>query len=279
MLDEMISSAAKISVRALRKEFASHRRADRSTEKFIALNDVDLDIAPGEFVAILGPSGCGKSTLLDILAGLSRPTGGEVFLDGKPLNGASLDRGVVFQQYALFPWLTALRNVAFSLEGKGLSKSRRLSIAKQHLALVGLSGFEERYPHQLSGGMKQRVALARSLAHDPSVLLMDEPFAALDAQTRELLQAELIRLWQQTGKTIVFITHGIDEAIYLGQRIAVMTSRPGRIKRIIDNPLACRPAGDDVRSLPEFGKLRHEVWELLRDEVNHATTLELAGAR
>jgi NitT/TauT family transport system ATP-binding protein len=269
---------AKISVRGLRKDFVAKDRNGRVTGTFTALESIDLDIAAGEFMAVVGPSGCGKSTLLDILAGLSQPTAGEIRIDGKPVTGASLDRGVVFQQYALFPWLTALDNVAFALETKGLPKSERHAIAKRHLALVGLNGFEERYPHQLSGGMRQRVALARSLAHDPSVLLMDEPFAALDAQTREMLQAELLRIWEQSRKTIIFITHGIDEAIYLGQKIAVITSRPGSIKQIVDNPLAGRPASEDVRATPEFGRLRHEVWELLRDEMRHAAALELQTA-
>jgi len=273
-----VPAIAKISVRGLRKEFVAKDKNGRVTKAFTALNAINLDIQEGQFVAIVGPSGCGKSTLLDILAGLSQPTSGEVWLDGQPVSGASLDRGVVFQQYALFPWLTSLDNVAFPLEAKGVPKSERYAIARRHLALVGLNGFEERYPHQLSGGMKQRVALARSLAHDPSVLLMDEPFAALDAQTREMLQTELLRLWEQTRKTIVFITHGIDEAIYLGQKVAVMTSRPGRIKQIIDNPLAGRPKGEDVRATPEFGRLRHEVWELLRDEFNQAVALEREAA-
>lgn len=271
-------SATKISVRGLRKDFPTRNDKGRVVGAFTALDSINLDIEDGEFVAVLGPSGCGKSTLLDLLGGLSQPTSGEIWLDGKPIKGASLDRGVVFQQYALFPWLNALDNVAFALEAKGMSKAERREIAKRHLALVGLDGFDERYPHQLSGGMKQRVALARSLAHDPSVLLMDEPFAALDAQTREMLQAEVLRIWEQSRKTVVFITHGIDEAIYLSQRIAVMTSRPGRIKQIIANPLSGRSPSEDVRASPEFGRLRHEVWTLLRDEVSQAAALERANA-
>jgi NitT/TauT family transport system ATP-binding protein len=268
----------KISIRNLRKEFVSRDKRGRPTKSFTALDGIDLDIPEGQFISIVGPSGCGKSTLLDILAGLSPVTSGEVLQDGLPVNGASLDRGVVFQQYALFPWLTALENVAFALAAKRLSDGEKQAIAKHNLALVGLNGFDDRYPHQLSGGMKQRVALARSLAHDPSILLMDEPFAALDAQMRELLQGELLRLWRQTRKTIVFITHGIDEAIYLGQKVAVMTSSPGRIKRIIDNPLVGRPIEEDLRGTPEFGRLRHEVWSLLRDEVDHAAAPEFAAA-
>lgn len=265
---------AKISVRGLRKEFPTKDKKGRVTGTFTALESIDLEIAAGQFVAVVGPSGCGKSTLLDILGGLSQPTAGEVRIDGRPVTGASLDCGVVFQQYALFPWLTALDNVAFALEAKGVPKAERRAIAERHLALVGLGGFEERYPHQLSGGMKQRVSLARSLAHEPSMLLMDEPFAALDAQTREILQTELLRIWEQSKKTIVFITHGLDEAIYLGQQLVVMTARPGRIKQIIHNPLAGRQTGEDIRAAPEFGRLRHEIWELLRGEVDRAVTLE-----
>ncbi|MBG0808281.1 ABC transporter ATP-binding protein [Methylosinus sp. H3A] len=269
--------APKIRVRDLRKDFPARDAKGRVTGAFTAIDGVSLDIAEGEFVAVVGPSGCGKSTLLDLLGGLSAPTAGAILLDGEPIRGTSLDRGVVFQQYALFPWLTALENVAFSLQGKISSKDERRDVARKHLALVGLQEFGERYPHQLSGGMKQRVALARSLAHDPSILLMDEPFAALDAQTRELLQAELLRIWEQSRKTIVFITHGIDEAIYLGQKIAIMTSRPGRIKQILINPLAGRTQVDDIRGSPEFARLRHEVWSLLRDEINQAAALELAA--
>jgi NitT/TauT family transport system ATP-binding protein len=268
----------KISIRNLRKEFLSRDKRGRPTKSFTALDGITLNIAEGEFLSIVGPSGCGKSTLLDILAGLSPVTSGEVLQDGQAINGASLDRGVVFQQYALFPWLTALENVAFSLAGKRLPDEEKRAIAKQNLALVGLNGFDDRYPHQLSGGMKQRVALARSLAHDPSILLMDEPFAALDAQMRELLQGELLRLWRQTRKTVVFITHAIDEAIYLGQKVAVMTSSPGRIKRIIDNPLVGRPVDEDLRGTPEFSRLRHEVWSLLRDEVDQVAASEFAAA-
>lgn len=199
-----------------------------------------------------------------------------MLLDGKPIAGPALDRGIVFQQYALFPWRTTQGNVEFGLEAKGVSKKERAMIAREYISLVGLCGFEERYPHELSGGMKQRVAIARSLAYNPEVLLMDEPFAALDAQTRETLQSELLRIWEKTRKTIIFITHTIDEAVYLGQRVAVMTSRPGRIKKVIDIPLSeSRYREDDLRSDPQYVKLRHEVWSLLREEVHRAQQLEL----
>ena len=241
-----------------------------------ALDDVSLDVADGTFLSLVGPSGSGKSTLLDLLGGLTTPTSGEVLIDGEPVRGPGLDRGVVFQQYALFPWRTARANVEFGLEGGPLGKRQRAERAREYLSLVGLSGFEDRYPHELSGGMKQRVAIARSLAYDPAVLLMDEPFAALDAQTREQLQDELLRIWRRTGKTIVFITHGIDEAVYLGQRVAVLTSRPGRLKAVVDVELGDRSG--DVRSDPAFGRQRHRLWELLHDEVRKAAEHERSAA-
>ncbi|MEU6312499.1 ABC transporter ATP-binding protein [Streptomyces sp. NPDC047014] len=251
---------------------------------FTALDGIDLEIRSGEFLVVVGPSGCGKSTLLDLLGGLSTPTSGRILLDGRPVTGPGLDRGIVFQQYALLPWRTALGNVEFGLEATGVPRRRRRARAAEFLDLVGLSGFEDRHPHQLSGGMRQRVAIARSLAYDPDVLLMDEPFAALDAQTRESLQDELRRIWQRTGKTVVFITHGIEEAVYLGQRVAVMTSRPGRIKEIVPVAFGERgaapgtglagPQGEDLRSSPEFARHRHEIWTLLHDEVARAQQLE-----
>jgi NitT/TauT family transport system ATP-binding protein len=257
--------------------------AVRGGATFTALDDVSLEVADGEFLVVVGPSGCGKSTLLDLLGGLAKPSTGQISLDGVEVTGPGLDRGIVFQQYALLPWRTALRNVEFGLEAQPrsvrLGRKARTERAREHLELVGLSGFEDRYPHELSGGMRQRVAIARSLAFDPSVLLMDEPFAALDAQTRDSLQEELLRIWQRTGKTIVFITHGIDEAVYLGQRVAVMTSRPGRIKEIVDIGLDTRRAEDDVRSSPEFAEYRHRVWSLLHDEVDAAARLERGAAR
>ncbi|GAA2454067.1 ABC transporter ATP-binding protein [Actinomadura vinacea] len=251
----------------------------RGGGELTALHDTRLDIAEGEFLVVVGPSGCGKSTLLDLLGGLTRPTTGRVLLDGDEITGPALDRGVVFQQYALFPWRTARRNVEFGLEAKGLGRRERAETARHYLALVGLTGFEDHYPHELSGGMKQRVAIARSLAYDPDVLLMDEPFAALDAQTRDLLQDELLRIWERTGKTVVFITHGIDEAVYLGGRVAVMTSRPGRVKEIVDIDLGPRHDMADLRSSPEFAAHRHRVWSLLRDEVQAAQRLAVPAPR
>ncbi|MEU6329776.1 ABC transporter ATP-binding protein [Streptomyces sp. NPDC047049] len=242
--------------------------------EFTALDGVDLRIEAGEFVVVVGPSGCGKSTLLELLGGLARPTGGRILLDGEPVTGPGLDRGIVFQQYALLPWRTALGNVEFGLEATGVPRRERATRAREYLDLVGLTGFENRHPHELSGGMRQRVAIARSLAYDPDVLLMDEPFAALDAQTRESLQDELLRIWQRTRKTVVFITHGIEEAVYLGRRVAVMTSRPGRIKQVVPIGFDSRTKTDDLRSSPEFARYRHEIWTLLHDEVTRTQLLE-----
>jgi NitT/TauT family transport system ATP-binding protein len=270
-------SAVKIRFEQVRKEFAVRGENGGPARRFTALDDITLDVKSGEFLALVGPSGCGKSTLLDLLGGLDTPTSGRILLDGRPILGPARDRGIVFQQYALFPWRTAVQNVEFGLDIAGLKSKARREKALHYLDLVGLSAFANRYPHELSGGMKQRVAIARSLAYDPEVLLMDEPFAALDAQTRETLQGELLRIWRRTGKTIVFITHGIDEAVVLGQRVAVMTSRPGRIKQIIEVPEVLRSETEDVRSLPAFGAVRHEVWTLLRDEVLKAQQGQLTG--
>src|SRR2546429_3502123 len=260
-------TSVKISFQQVRKEFVVRGEGGGPAHRFTALEDITLDVRPGEFLALVGPSGCGKSTLLDLLGGLAVPTSGRILLDGRPIVGPARDRGIVFQQYALFPWRTAAQNVEFGLDIAGLKSRERRDRARHYLDLVGLAAFADRYPHELSGGMKQRVAIARSLAYDPEVLLMDEPFAALDAQTRETLQGELLRIWRTTGKTIVFITHGIDEAVVLGQRVAVMTSRPGRIKHVVEVPDALRHETGDVRAVPEFRPARHQVWSLLRDEV------------
>lgn len=269
-----VPARAKIEFEHVSKQFTVRDNLKvGGTEQFTALDNVSFSVKTGEFLAVVGPSGCGKSTLLDLLAGLTVPSSGRILLDGKPITGPGMDRGVVFQQYALFPWRTALENVEFGLELRGLKAKERREVARSFLDLVGLSGFENRHPHELSGGMKQRVAIARSLAYDPDVLLMDEPFAALDQQTREILQGELVRIWQTSKKTIIFITHGIDEAVCLGERVAVMTSRPGRIKTIIDIPESLK-YGEDMRSRPEYGAVRHEVWSLLRDEVERAQEQE-----
>jgi NitT/TauT family transport system ATP-binding protein len=268
----------KIRFEQVRKEFTVRGGAREPARRFVALENVTLDVRSGEFLALVGPSGCGKSTLVDLVGGLTTPDGGSILVDGRPVDRPGRDRGVVFQQYALFPWRTAAQNIAFALEVAGVGRQERREKAREHLELVGLSAFADRYPHELSGGMKQRVAIARSLACDPQVLLMDEPFAALDAQTRETLQIELLRIWRSTGKTIVFITHGIDEAIVLGQRVAVMTARPGRIKHVFDIPDGLHSETDDVRSLPAFGRTRHEIWSLLREEVSRAQQGQTAPA-
>jgi NitT/TauT family transport system ATP-binding protein len=231
----------------------------------IALQDLDFTVRSGEFLTLVGPSGCGKSTLLDLLLGLAKPTKGRILIDGREIRSPGLDRGIVFQQYALFPWKTTRGNVEFGLEAQGVPKKERRERADYYIELVGLKDFANHYPHELSGGMKQRVAIARSLAYNPDVLLMDEPFAALDAQTRETLQAELLRIWEKTKKTIVFITHSIDEAVFLGQRVVVLTARPGTVKKIVEVPLRNRLFEPNINSHPEFIKARSEVWNLLHE--------------
>ncbi|WP_296973334.1 ABC transporter ATP-binding protein [Thermobacillus sp. ZCTH02-B1] len=235
------------------------------TRTLTALKDLDFTVRSGEFLTLVGPSGCGKSTLLDLLLGLGKPTKGRILIDGREIDGPGLDRGIVFQQYALFPWKTVRGNVEFGLEAQGIPKKERRELADHYIGLVGLQDFANHYPHELSGGMKQRVAIARSLACNPDVLLMDEPFAALDAQTREVLQAELLRIWEKTGKTIVFITHSIDEAVYLGQRVVVLTSRPGTVKQIVEVSLGNRLSEPNLNAHPEFIRARTEVWNLLHE--------------
>lgn len=260
-------SVVKISARGVGKTFS----ASGDEAGYVALRNFDLEVRDGEFFVIVGPSGCGKSTALNLLGGLDRPTEGELLLGGRPILGPGLDRGFVFQQYALFPWRTALGNVEFGLESKGVHRRTRARLAAEYLDLVGLSAFAGNYPHTLSGGMRQRVAIARALAYEPDVLLMDEPFAALDAQTREGLQQQLLRIWQETSKTVVFVTHSIEEAVYLGGRVAVMTAGPGRIKEIVDIDLAGTRLGEqDIRTSYAFTQLRHELWSLLKTEVDQA---------
>jgi NitT/TauT family transport system ATP-binding protein len=248
---------------------------DKQLREFVALERVDLEVGAGEFITLVGPSGCGKSTVLDLISGLTKPTSGTISVDGRPISGPGLDRSVVFQQYTLLPWRTARGNVEFALEAAGVPKSQRSRRATDYLELVGLGEFANRYPHELSGGMKQRVAIARSLSYEPGVLLMDEPFGALDAQTRERLQEELLQIWRRTGTTVVFITHDIEEAVFLGQRVAVMSSRPGRIKEVIDIELDHEATGEqDVRATTAFSSYRHRIWSLLREQTLGAPRLE-----
>ena len=245
------------------REVSKRYYLERTGNEVLALDRVDLHVREGEFLCIVGPSGCGKSTFLQMVAGLEPTTEGALTIDSKQIAGPGADRGMVFQSYALFPWRSVIGNIAFGLEIKGLSAAQRRETAMRCAHMVGLKGFEEAYPNELSGGMKQRVGIARALANDPPVLLMDEPFAALDAQTREMLQEEVLSLWRTSGRTILFVTHSVQEAVFLGSRIAIMTARPGRIKTIIDVDL---PYPRDVTS-PEFGNLMKPVYAALKDEV------------
>jgi NitT/TauT family transport system ATP-binding protein len=244
-----------IACRSVRKVY----RSPAGERDFLALDDVSLAINEGEVFVLLGPSGCGKSTLLDIIAGLQVPTSGDVLLDGKPVRGPGRDRAVVFQQYALFPWQTVLENVAFPLRVAGVQRQEAVARSHEALQLVRLAEFAQHHPGQLSGGMKQRVALARALAVEPKVLLLDEPFGALDAQTRRLMQEELVLLRNRLPLTALFVTHSIDEAIRVGDRVAVMAARPGRIKHEIEVPR------DDPERLAQLGD---EIWHLLKEEMH-----------
>jgi NitT/TauT family transport system ATP-binding protein len=231
-----------------------------------ALARFDIDVAEGEFLSIVGPSGCGKSTFLNVLLGLLRPDSGDLTVDGRRIRGPGTDRAMVFQEFGLLPWRTAQSNVELGLELKRLPIGMRRSISSRLIEMVGLSGFEGHYPHELSGGMKQRVGLARALATDPQVLLMDEPFAALDAQTRDIMQAELLRIRLQARKTVLFVTHQIEEAVYLSDRVMVMTRRPGRAKKVFDIELA-RPRDYEMRVTPQFNEIKLAIWHTLRDEI------------
>lgn len=255
-----------IDIRNLSKVFRKDRR------EIVALDGFELQVADGEFVCLLGPSGCGKTTVLRIVAGLETATAGEVRVRGKKIVSAGPDRGVVFQEFALFPWLTVRRNIEFGLEIKGMPPEKRLRISRRYIDLVGLEGFENAHPKELSGGMKQRVGIARALANDPQVLLMDEPFGSLDAQTRNLMQRELLRIWTATRKTVLFVTHSVDEAVFLADRIVVMTARPGRVREAIEVPLA-RPRD---RTSSEFISIRGRVLQELDEEFEKARAKELS---
>jgi ABC-type nitrate/sulfonate/bicarbonate transport system ATPase subunit len=249
-----------LSIRGVSRRFTS---AHGDT---LALEATDLEVAENDFITILGPSGCGKSTLLRIVAGLDRPSAGEVQLDGRRIEEPGADRGMVFQSYTLFPWLTVRENVCFGLRERGLARAEQLDIAQAFIGKVGLVGFEQHYPKQLSGGMQQRTALARALANGPRMLLMDEPFGALDHQTRELMQELLQGIWEAERKTVLFVTHDIDEAVFMANRVVVMSARPGRIK--LDRPVPLDyPRHYSVKTSPPFAALKAELMEQVRAEV------------
>src|SRR5713226_4517686 len=242
----------------------NHTYRPPSGRPVLALEDVSLSVGNREFLALLGPSGCGKSTLLYLLGGFMPTETGKILIEGKPVGAPGPDRGIVFQHFALFPWKTVRKNVLYGLERQGLPRAEREARAQSFIDLVGLSGFEDSYPSQLSGGMKQRTAIARTLAFDPRMLLMDEPFGALDAQTRSLMQTELLAIWEKTRKTVIFVTHDVHEAVYLAERVAVMTARPGRIKTIVDTSFD--KADPEVHRTKAFVDKVDEVWSLVRDE-------------
>jgi NitT/TauT family transport system ATP-binding protein len=252
---------AAIEIARLRKQYGD------GADAVVALDDIDLAVAPGEFVCIVGPSGCGKSTLLRILAGLDRQTSGSIKVAAA---GWAVENAMVFQESGLFPWMNVETNVRFGLMTRGVPAAEADARVADALKLVGLTKFRRHYPHQLSGGMRQRSAIARAFVTDPAMLLMDEPFAALDAQNRVILQAELVRLWEETGKTVVYVTHSIDEALSLGDRTVVMTAQPGRIKQIIEVPFPHPRNLMTLSASPEFGKLKLDIWHVLEDEVNRA---------
>lgn len=263
----------KIKVREVGKEFSN------KSGPVPVLDDINFEVRNGEFIALLGPSGCGKSTLLSIISGLAKATSGQVFQDGKSIKGPGPERGVLFQDYALFPWKTVERNIEYGLKygppKSRPSKAERAAEVERLVSTVGLTGSENKYPQQLSGGMRQRTALARLWAPDPDVLLMDEPLSALDAQTRLVMQDELLRIWGQERayedrKTVIYVTHAIDEAVFLADRVVVMATKPGRVREIIDIDLP-RPRNGKVRTAGHFDELQSRIWGLIRDEAYSAT--------
>ncbi|MDE3077746.1 MAG: ABC transporter ATP-binding protein, partial [Chloroflexota bacterium] len=245
--------------------------------RFLALDNVHLQVAPAQFVTIVGPSGCGKSSLLTLVNGLLRPTAGSISLNGRRVDAPGSDRALVFQEFALLPWRTVLGNVELGLELQGKGAGERREIARRFIRMVGLSNFERYFPHQLSGGMRQRAGIARALSVDPEVLLMDEPFGALDAQTRQVMASELLRIWERDRKTILFVTHDIDEAIFLADRVVVMSASPGRILQVLDVDLP-RPRSFDVRNAPRFTEYRALIWNSLEDEVRKSLAWQFDGA-
>jgi ABC-type nitrate/sulfonate/bicarbonate transport system ATPase subunit len=251
--------------------------ANDKAEPTVALQATDLQVAENDFVTILGPSGCGKSTLLRIVAGLDQPSSGVVTLDGQRIQGPGADRGMVFQSYTLFPWLTVRDNVCFGLRERGMPREQQLAVAQDFIRKVGLNGFEHHYPKQLSGGMQQRTAIARALANGPRILLMDEPFGALDHQTRELMQELLLGIWEEQRKTVLFVTHDIDEAVFMGSRVVVMSARPGRIKCDVTVPLQ-HPRNYAVKTSAPFVDLKAQLTEQIRVEVRRAAVQQAQAA-
>ena len=255
-----------IRVEKVGKTFHTKRRGTGRTDTTRALDGIDFEVGRGELACLLGPSGCGKTTLLRMVAGLIKVDEGRISVDGHKVDGPRKDRCMVFQHFGLLPWRTVLDNVVMPLEVDGVDRQERIETAKRHIDLVGLTGFERHFPHEISGGMQQRVGIARALVRQPLVLLMDEPFGALDAQTREQLQDEFLRIWGVTRNTVLFVTHSIDEALVLSNRIFVFTPGPGRIKEEIASPFAAlQQAGRDARADPAFGEFGHRVRALLRD--------------
>ncbi|MDD7583688.1 MAG: ABC transporter ATP-binding protein [Coriobacteriaceae bacterium] len=253
------NSTVKVHINHVVKKFQTRKG------EMVALNGVDLDIHENEFVCVVGPSGCGKSTLLNIIGGLEKPTEGSVTVDGREVTGPGSDRGIVFQQYALFPWLTVEKNVEFGLKLQGKPKEETAEIAQRYIKMVELEEFAKAYPKELSGGMKQRVAIARAYAVNPKVLLMDEPFGALDAQTRTQLQQELLVTWEKEQKTCFFITHDVEEAIILGQRVIIMCARPGRVKDVVDIDIPY-PRDQKTKMSPRFLELKNYIWNQVYQE-------------
>jgi len=251
----------------------NHTYRPQRGRSVFALSEVSLEVRPREFLALLGPSGCGKSTLLYLVGGFLPTLAGRILVEGKPVSAPGPDRGIVFQHFALFPWKSVRGNILYGLERQGLPRAEREKRAQAFIDLVGLNGFEDSYPSHLSGGMKQRTAIARTLAFDPSILLMDEPFGALDAQTRALMQTELLSIWQRTPKTVIFVTHDVQEAVYLADRIAVMSARPGRIKAIVENRFVRRDPS--ILRSKEFVEKVDEIWNLVRVEAIKAQETEV----
>jgi NitT/TauT family transport system ATP-binding protein len=253
-----------VSVAGVTKRFKVRARAGEP-EVMVALDGVSMDVHEGELVSLLGASGCGKTTLLRILAGLVPLDEGSVVVQGTPVRSPRRDLCMVFQNFGLLPWRSVLDNVAFPLELDNMRRAERDEVAARYIEIVGLKGFERHYPHELSGGMQQRVGIARALTRRPLVLLMDEPFAALDAQTRETLQEDFLRIWKDLRTTVIFVTHSIDEALVMSDRVMIFTPRPGRIDRVIESPIGADRVDRDVRALPEFARYRHEIRQMLRE--------------